>query len=84
MTTPTLETGRLLLRGIQEKDLEGWATLMGDPASARFIGGVVDRAAAWRGMATMAGSWELKGFGMFSVVEKTTGRWIGQPRALAT
>ena len=53
-------------------------TLVGDPESARFVGGVVPRAVAWRGMAAMAGSWELRGFGMFSVVEKSTGKWIGR------
>jgi RimJ/RimL family protein N-acetyltransferase len=78
MPTPTLETERLLLRGIEEKDLDGWATLLGDPESARFIGGAVDRAVAWRAMAAMAGSWELKSFGMFSVVEKSTGSCIGR------
>jgi RimJ/RimL family protein N-acetyltransferase len=78
MTKPMLETERLLLREVREEDLDGWARLMGDPESARFIGGVLGRAAAWRGMATMAGSWSLKGFGMFSVVEKESGRWIGR------
>ena len=78
MPIPSLETERLLLRGIEEKDLDGWATLLGDPESARFIGGAVDRAGAWRAMAAMAGSWQLKGFGMFSVVEKSTGNWIGR------
>ena len=78
MPAPTLETERLRLRRIEEEDLDGWATLMGDPEAARFIGGVVPRAVAWRAMAGMAGSWELKGFGMFSVVEKSTGRWIGR------
>lgn len=29
-------------------------------------------------MATEAGSWRLKGYGMFSVIEKRTGRWIGR------
>jgi RimJ/RimL family protein N-acetyltransferase len=29
-------------------------------------------------MATMAGSWVLKGFGMFSVIEKESGRWVGR------
>jgi RimJ/RimL family protein N-acetyltransferase len=78
MTPPTIETERLLLRGIEQQDLDGWAELMGDPDSARFIGGVMAREAAWRGMAAVAGSWTLKGFGMFSVVEKSTGRWIGR------
>jgi RimJ/RimL family protein N-acetyltransferase len=29
-------------------------------------------------MASAAGHWVLKGFGMFSVVEKGSGRWIGR------
>lgn len=74
----TVETDRLLLRPIEEGDLDGWATLLGDPESARFIGGPQPRAVAWRAMAGMAGSWSLKGFGMFSVVEKSSGRWIGR------
>ena len=73
-----LETERLLLRPPRQEDLEGWATMMADEESSKFIGGPVARAAAWRGMATMAGSWTLKGFGMFSVIEKATGEWIGR------
>jgi RimJ/RimL family protein N-acetyltransferase len=75
---PTLETERLVLRPPLQEDLDGWAALMGDEQSARFIGGVMPRSAAWRSMAAMAGSWLLKGFGMFSVVERDTGRWIGR------
>src|SRR5690606_17152865 len=75
---PTLETARLILRPPREEDLDGWAELMGDEETARYIGGPMTRSAAWRTMATMAGSWQLKGFGMFSVVEKETGRWIGR------
>jgi len=78
MPAPVVETKRLLLRGIEEKDLEGWAALLGDPASAKFLGGASARPAAWRAMATMAGSWHLKGFGMFSVIEKSSGKWIGR------
>lgn len=78
MLTPTIETERLLLRDIREQDLDGWAELMGDPDSSRYIGGALNRAQSWRAMATFAGSWPLKGFGMFSVVEKATGRWIGR------
>ena len=78
MPVPTIETDRLILRAIEERDLDGWATLLGDPDSARFIGGVMERPAAWRSMAATAGSWALKGYGMFSVVEKPSGRWIGR------
>jgi len=75
---PTLETERLILRPPAAEDLDGWAAFMADEEAARFVGGVQPRASAWRGMATMAGSWSLKGFGMFSVIEKDTGRWVGR------
>jgi RimJ/RimL family protein N-acetyltransferase len=78
MTDPMLETPRLILRLPREEDLDGWAEMMADPVAARFVGGVQARAVAWRGMATMAGSWAMKGFGMFSVVEKASGRWVGR------
>jgi RimJ/RimL family protein N-acetyltransferase len=78
MLGPTLETPRLILRTPIAEDLDGWAELMADPESARFIGGPVARPAAWRGMATMTGSWALQGFGMFSVIEKESGQWIGR------
>lgn len=76
--THTLETARLFLRPPCQQDLDGWAALMADEASSQFIGGPVPRATAWRGMAAMAGSWELMGFGMFSVIEKATGKWVGR------
>jgi RimJ/RimL family protein N-acetyltransferase len=75
---PMLETPRLFLRAPIEADLDGFAELMGDEASARFIGGVQSRPAAWRMMAALAGSWSLKGFSMFSVIEKSTETWIGR------
>jgi RimJ/RimL family protein N-acetyltransferase len=75
---PTIETERLILRPPIEQDLDGWAELMGDAEASRFIGGPMPRATAWRGMASMAGSWLLKGYGMFSVVEKESGAWVGR------
>lgn len=75
---PTLETERLILRVPQEGDLDGFAALMADEESARHIGGVQPRPAVWRGMATLTGSWLLKGFSMFSVIEKASGAWVGR------
>jgi RimJ/RimL family protein N-acetyltransferase len=73
-----IETERLILRPPLAEDLDGWAELMGDAESSRFIGGPVPRAASWRGLMTMAGAWALHGFAMFSMVEKESGRWIGR------
>jgi RimJ/RimL family protein N-acetyltransferase len=75
---PTLETARLILRPTAEEDLDGWAGMMADPEASRFIGGVQERPTAWRGMASMAGSWAIKGFGMFSLIEKSSGQWVGR------
>ncbi len=80
MTTlgPTIETARLFLRPPIQDDLEAWVAFSADEVAAKYIGGVQPRGGAWRGMATMAGSWALLGFGMFSVIEKESGRWIGR------
>ncbi len=75
---PTLTTERLVLRPPRAEDFEAWAALMADEASARFIGGVQPAPVAWRFMAAMAGSWALHGFGMFSVLDRTDGRWLGR------
>jgi RimJ/RimL family protein N-acetyltransferase len=51
---------------------------MADAEAARFIGGAQSRQGAWRGFMSMAGSWSLLGQGMFSVIEKSTGDWLGR------
>lgn len=73
-----LTTDRLILRPPQLEDFEGWAAFAADAESTRFIGGVQPRAVAWRGFMTMAGSWAMTGFAMFSIVERSTGRWVGR------
>ena len=78
-SAPTrIETPRLVLRAIAREDFDAWAAFMADEESARFIGGAQPRAAAWRGFLTMAGAWTIQGFGMFSVIEKASGRWVGR------
>lgn len=73
-----IETERLILRPIRPEDFEGWATLMADAENARHIGGPQPRAVAWRGFLCMAGAWAIQGFGMFSVIDRTSGRWLGR------
>jgi len=73
-----IDTSRLLLRPPQLGDLDPWAAMMTDEATARYIGGVMPRAVTWRALMTMIGSWHAHGFAMFSVIEKSTGRWIGR------
>lgn len=75
---PTLCTARLLLRPPQPEDFEPWAAMMQDPEVARFIGGVQPPSMVWRGLMAMIGAWVATGVSMFSVVERSSGRWIGR------
>ena len=73
-----IETPRLLLRIPRAEDLDPWARMMTDEEAAKFIGGVMPRSVTWRGLMTMIGSWHATGFAMFSVIEKSSGRWVGR------
>jgi RimJ/RimL family protein N-acetyltransferase len=73
-----LETQRLLLRPTRREDFDAWAQFMADPESSRHLNGPQPRPLAWRSFLTMAGAWAMQGFGMFSVIEKTSGRWVGR------
>lgn len=73
---PRLETERLILRGIESGDYEPFAAFAASDA-AHFVGGSRDRPAAWRSLATIAGSWTLRGYGEFAVEEKATGLLAG-------
>ena len=73
-----IETPRLILRVPRVDDLDPWAAMMLDEEAAKFIGGVMQRAVTWRALMTMIGAWHATGIGMFSVIEKETGRWVGR------
>jgi RimJ/RimL family protein N-acetyltransferase len=73
-----VETPRLILRVPSLAEFEPWAAFMADEEAARYIGRAQPASVVWRGIASMAGSWHLMGFGMFSVFEKSSGNWIGR------
>lgn len=74
--TPIIETPRLLLRFPRIED-EPFSRefLMSD--RARYVGGPVGSGRAWRAFAHLVGQWEMRGFGMFTMVERTSGRVLG-------
>jgi RimJ/RimL family protein N-acetyltransferase len=73
-----LDTDRLILRPPTLEDFPRWAEFQADPETTRFIGGPKTPAETWRIMATVAGAWSLTGESFFSVIEKSSGRWIGR------
>jgi len=74
---PSLTTERLILRPPERGDVEPWAQFMGSEASS-FIGGPVPRIRGWGSLMSGAGDWVMRGFGMFSVIEKASGAWVGR------
>ena len=75
---PTLETERLILRAPAAEDFEPWAAFAADAETMRHLGGVQARSVAWRGLCQVTGAWTIRGFSMFSVIEKSSGRWVGR------
>ena len=73
-----IETPRLILKVPSLKEFEPWCAFMADEEAAQYIGKAQPASVVWRNICSMAGSWQLQGFAMFSVFEKSTGRWVGR------
>ena len=81
MDIPTLETDRLILRAFRADDIDAYAAMVAHPDVAPFIttdGKPMDRVQAWRHMATAAGHWFLRGFGIWALEDKNTGTFVGR------
>jgi RimJ/RimL family protein N-acetyltransferase len=74
---PILETARLRLRPWRAEDIEPFAVMSADAELMRYVGGVMDRVAAWRRMAAYAGHWLLRGYGPWALEDKATGAFVG-------
>ena len=77
MDRAQLETSRLILRLPEEADASGYVAFYADAEASAFYGGPLDPVAAWSRLARDRGHWHLRGYGMFSVIERTTGRMVG-------
>lgn len=75
---PLLVTEHLILRPPAHEDLDAWVDFSADPETMRFLGGVQARSQAWRSLTSMAGAWHVEGFAMFSMIERSSGRWVGR------
>ena len=74
---PTLETERLILRAPEAGDFPVYRAFYADPEASAFYNGPLPEGAAWRKLAADLGHWMLKGHGMWSVIERTTGAMVG-------
>jgi len=64
----------------REEDFEEYAAMMCDSEVTRYLGDgkPLERFLAWRQMAMIVGHWGLRGFGLWAVEEKATGRLAGR------
>ena len=72
-TIPTIETERLILRAPHEGDLDAQAAFFQSDRSAAF-GGPSDRSDVWRALMRGAGHWVIRGYGMWYIEDKATGK----------
>ena len=75
-----LETHRLTLRMFRESDLDEYAEICADSAVMQYLGDgkVLNRGEAWRQMAMILGHWQLRGYGLWAVEERESGKLIGR------
>ena len=73
-----LVTPRLELRRWRADDVEPYSKIVADPEVTRYLGGPLDRAAAWRQIALFIGHRELRGWTQSAVVERSSRRLIGR------
>lgn len=75
---PLLVTRRLILRPPAAEDFDAFAGMCTEADTMEHIGGVAPRGTAWRLWCTLAGAWHIGGFSMFSVIDRSTGTWVGR------
>lgn len=79
-TIPTITTDRLVLRAFVQRDLEEYASIVGDPEVTKYLGDghPLSRDEAWRQMAVILGHWAMLGYGLWAVEERATGALMGR------
>ena len=78
MNEVRLESERLLLRWFREDDFADYVEIAADEEVMKHIGGKQTPFEAWRAMSSHIGHWYFRGYGVFAVEEKISGRMIGR------
>ncbi|MGD9810283.1 MAG: GNAT family N-acetyltransferase [Sphingobium sp.] len=75
---PTIETERLTLRPHWLGDHAAFCAIRQDPRVFPYIGGELNDEACWNRLLRYAGHWSQLGFGIFAILERKSGRLIGE------
>jgi len=74
---PTVTTKRLILRGPEPQDFEAHVTFFADADRSWGFGGPENRNGAWRWFASNIGHWVLRGYGYWTITDKSSGALYG-------
>lgn len=60
--------------------MDGLHRWLSDAETVRYLGDgtVADRTGAWRALAEILGHWELRGYGLWAVEDRSTGELLGR------
>jgi len=73
-----LETERLILRQFQDDDWKGLHDYYSDSTATKYTTGYgLTEGETWRTMCGMIGHWQIRGYGPYAVVEKSSHKVIG-------
>lgn len=73
---PRLVSKRLMLISPADPEFDANSAFL-DPGAPRFIDAAEDPDSLWWSIATIIGHWHLHGYGLFAVVERSTGMTVG-------
>ncbi|APX65356.1 GNAT family N-acetyltransferase [Sphingomonas sp. gentR] len=73
-----IQTERLTLRPYEVADYDDYAAMVADPVVVRHAGAPMTGEEAWMRLLRFIGYWSVFGHGMFAVLDRTTGQYIGE------
>ncbi|MVO17734.1 GNAT family N-acetyltransferase [Parasedimentitalea huanghaiensis] len=76
LNIPVVETERLILRGHRMEDLDAMVEFFAGDRNT-YVGGKMDRSDCWRAMLRGMGHWAMRGYGLWHIEEKATGKAAG-------
>lgn len=76
---PVIETERLILRALEARDHEAYATLWADPIVVRYTSRrPLTREESWIRLLRQFGHWRVLGFGFWAIEDRASGRLAGE------
>src|ERR1700677_4794886 len=79
LAIPSIDTERLLLRGLRMEDFANSAAMWSDPkVTQHILERPLTEEESWARFLRYAGHWAMLGFGYWMIVEKQTGKFVGE------